>query len=386
MESLAGKSIGDYKLAEAIGAGSTGEVLKAEDDSGSPHALKVLHQALSLPSRVETYWEEVQMVGVLAHRHITVAKSADWSKSGRFYLSMPLLKGMDLAAVLEKNEKLPAIQAVRLAGQACLALEAAHAEGIVHGALKPSNLFLVAGKDAETFSTRVLDFGTCHLLDPESSNEDGSIVGASNPEYLAPEQLTGEAVKASDVYALAALLCRCLTGRAPITGTRDEIIKALDTVDLSLPDELSEGLTKLLIKALPKKPEDRYADASKLREALEQWAATSPEELTAAPLALFTDLPPSPAAAPTPPPKAAAASGVPKKDAEPAKKTPAPKEPEEEATVEKETKATKKTKASKETKDTSAKSPAAAGSPQDDELAARPSKYSLTASFRCDTL
>ncbi len=107
MESLAGTTIGGYALLASVRIGPTGETLRAKDPSGAPVVVKVLHQPLCRFTKVDAYWEEVQQVGKLGHRHIAVPEVGDWSKAGRFYMAGPWLEGVTLQQALAEHGKLP---------------------------------------------------------------------------------------------------------------------------------------------------------------------------------------------------------------------------------------------------------------------------------------
>jgi len=279
VESLAGTTIGGYKLIESIKFGPTGETLAAEDNSGAPCTVKVLHQSLSLYSKVESYWEEIQEVGNLSSPYIAVPIEGDWSKAGRFYMAMPSLDGPNLRQVLDQHKKIPAQQILLLMGQLCQALDAAHREGLVHGALKPDNIHLIFKENPEKFSVRLLNFSTgCLLNGPATLEGEEDVVGVSDPRYLAPEQFAGDTVKSSDIYALGILLCELLSGRTPFSGSFAEIIDQ-HNAKVELPSSIPEKLNRIIRKCLAFDPQDRFAEASELREILDIWASTKPAEL-----------------------------------------------------------------------------------------------------------
>ena len=143
METLVGTSLGGYKLERLIGSGTVGQTYAAIDSAGGHAAVKVLYPSLSLFTKVQAFWDEQTRVAELSHPHVVVATTADWSMSGRFFLAMDLLDGVDLDQALARCGKLPPAQVLLFAGQICLALEAVHQLGLCHGALKPRNIYLV---------------------------------------------------------------------------------------------------------------------------------------------------------------------------------------------------------------------------------------------------
>jgi serine/threonine-protein kinase len=289
VEALIGSTLGSHKLTAPLGTGTTGQCFAAVDGSGAPATVKVLHSALSLFTKVEGYWDELQKVASLSHPHIVAPLSADWSKSGRFYLVSDPLEGVDLHAALAQHGRLPASQVLLFAGQVCLALEAAHAAGHVHGAVKPHNIFLVRrGTEPSGISTRLLDFATGRLVTtatPGTGTPGGP--GVPDPAYLAPEQFKGPATPASDLYALGVILYEALSGRRPFVGSYEQLAK-LHAGEAPLPPaNIPAGLREVVLKALSKDPKDRYPDAGELLAAIEGWAATTPPELDQPGVPLF---------------------------------------------------------------------------------------------------
>lgn len=277
METLAGSTIGEYKLIKALGSGPTGEVYSAEDNRGASCAVKVLHKAMSLYSRVNPFWEQVQAVAGLGHPNIAAAQVGDWHKSGRYYMVMPLLPGRDLAALLDGGAEVAPPQLLVLMTKACQALEAAHAAGLPHGAIKPQNLFLVPAVGDGDFDVRLLDFCTASLLDSEAMLSDepegpGVPVGA----YLAPEQLAGEDKASADIYALGAVMFRCLAGKTLFTGSPVDVAEQQEKGLPELPSDIPAGARPILLKALALKPADRYASPADLRAAVAAWAEAEP--------------------------------------------------------------------------------------------------------------
>ncbi len=207
--------LGSYRLGPVIGRGGMGEVYEAwHVGNGEQAAVKLLpHRELANPRSVERFLREVRAVRGLTSPH--VVRVLEWSSEGAEipYLAMERLHGHDLAHHLRSGGLSPDGLDALLA-QVGAALEEAWAQGIVHRDLKPQNLFL-----ADNAGWKVLDFGVAALSDHAGTLTQGHVVGT--PAYMSPEQAKGERVDhRADVYALAAVAYRWLTGR-PVVAGRD---------------------------------------------------------------------------------------------------------------------------------------------------------------------
>lgn len=270
MGTLVGKTISGFRITSALGAGALGETFVAEVGDGGRCAVKLLHGKLSLMDRVAPFWEAQQRLIQLSHPYVLVPSASKWTSAGRFLMRMPLLEGVDLEGALARTKRLPARQVLRFFGQVCLALEAAHEGGVVHGALAPRNIFIIPGVDGRG-SARVMDFAG-HLLAPASQ-----IAGdADHAPYAAPELVDAPPTPAADVHAIGALLFHAISGtRRPAAEL--ELLEA------------PAGLREVIGRACAKDPAQRYPTVQALREALEAWAGTDPPELVEDPAVLFPE-------------------------------------------------------------------------------------------------
>jgi serine/threonine protein kinase len=183
------------------------------------------------------------------------------------FLAMERLRGQTLGELLRKGGTLPAESLRTLVREIGGVLELARAAGIVHRDLKPHNLFLT-----EAGTWKVLDFGIALLADGSGTLTRGAVLGT--PAYMAPEQAEGKAVDhRADVYALAAVAYRCITGRQPFTAPDTPALlyqviheppPAPSTI---VPASLQ--LDAVMTRALAKWPADRYATAAELVAALD---------------------------------------------------------------------------------------------------------------------
>lgn len=205
--SWTGRQLGSYPVGSLIGRGSMGEVYAAEDTArGRTIALKLLWADISrdegfrkrMHREARTAWRLQDPHVVPIHDYGVI--------DGHLFLDMRLIEGADLAAVLKQSGPLNAGRAVSLVSQAASALDAAHAVGVIHRDIKPTNLIL-SDKDF----VYLVDFGIASAVGDEPLEAPKTIEGTW--KYSAPELFTGNEVGPSiDIYALAAVLYECLTG------------------------------------------------------------------------------------------------------------------------------------------------------------------------------
>ena len=267
-----GARCGSFRLVKRLGRGGMGSVYLGEHVSiGSRVAVKVLHAHLTMyPELVQRFHAEARAVNLIGHENIVSIFDMD-AAPPRPYLIMELLDGAPLSSWV--GTPLAAGAVVSVLSQVCDALEAAHARGIVHRDLKPDNIFVVRRKRGMPF-VKVLDFGIAKLGDAQMPQTHAGII-VGTPEYMAPEQSLGRAVDGrADLYALGVIAYQLLTGRLPFT---DEGMTAqLVAHQLRQPPPLSmvyplvsAALEHVILRALAKKPEDRYPTIEAFRHALQ---------------------------------------------------------------------------------------------------------------------
>ena len=203
-----------YRLDELIGHGGMGVVYRAYDlRLKRTVALKLVAPELALDERFHArFARESELAMSLEHPNVVPIYDAG-DVDGRLYLAMRHVEGTDLRALLRAEGALDPAQALAIAGQVAAALDAAHARGLVHRDVKPSNILLDAGEHVY-----LADFGLTRRFDEQGAQpSDGRSLGT--PAYLAPEQIEGAAVDGrADIYSLGCLLFECLTGEAPFAG------------------------------------------------------------------------------------------------------------------------------------------------------------------------
>lgn len=271
-------SFGRYQLSGLIGEGGMGQVYRAHDTViGRDVALKVLPAHLATePGYRERFRREALTAARLSEPHIIPIHDVG-EVDGRLYLAMPVIDGVDVAGLIERNGPLHPRLAVTLIEQLAAALDAAHAQGLVHRDVKPSNA-LVRGVGSREF-VYLIDFGIAHDATAAGMTGAGSVMGTL--AYMAPERFTtGQADARADIYALACVLYECLTGTQPFPGqSMQQQIAGHLVMDPPRPTAtrpgLPAGFDDVIACGMAKDPARRYRSAHELAVAAEQ-ALTEP--------------------------------------------------------------------------------------------------------------
>jgi eukaryotic-like serine/threonine-protein kinase len=266
-----GQEVGSYRLGTLIGRGGMGEVYEAHSvHDGSEAAVKLLHPAtMTDPRAVVRFVREAELAARLTSPHLVAVLEVGTTTGEIPFLAMERLRGFDLAHHLRRLRRLSLTQTVSLVQQIATGLTVAHTTGVVHRDLKPHNLFL-AEKDG-AFTWKLLDFGVSKLAAGGGTLTAGHVIGT--PGYMPPEQARSEDVdQRADVYALAAIAYRCLTGHPPFTGkdvptTLYDVVFKMPTRP-SLLTELPADVDRVLALGLAKAPGDRLGSANELAAAL----------------------------------------------------------------------------------------------------------------------
>src|SRR6266542_6329689 len=144
---LVGKHFGGYEVVGYIGEGPTGSVYRAEDAVGTRMAVKVMHRELSRKEHAERLWRDLAKLSALDDKHFVRAYDCGFSDDGDFYYLQDELTGVDLEEALDESGALAPRRAVEIVDQVCAAIGRAHGAGVVHGGLKPRNIFLCPTED-----------------------------------------------------------------------------------------------------------------------------------------------------------------------------------------------------------------------------------------------
>jgi len=268
-----GQTVGSFRLGPIIGRGSMGEVYEAARlTTGEAAAVKLLQpSSMGNPAYLMRFLREVEVAATIDVAHVVRVLEVGNASAPMPYLAMERLRGVDLAQLLREQRRLTAEQVIDLVDQAGRGISAAAAAGVVHRDLKPQNLFLAEQPDASPI-WKVLDFGVSKLLGERGTLTQGQVVGT--PVYMAPEQAQGHDVdQRADLYALAAIAYRCITGHLPYRA-RDvptimyQVVYKMPVRPSALCD-VPDDVDSVLLIAMAKRPADRFATALELACALE---------------------------------------------------------------------------------------------------------------------
>jgi len=299
---LAGKAngllVGRYVIMDRLGSGSMGRVYKAHHMMmDRVVALKIIApEIVSNAKVIARFQREMKLVGRLDHPNVIRAFDAD-QINNILYIVMEYAQGQSLAQRLTRGP-IPALEMVDYAAQASLGLAHAHAQGIVHRDVKPSNLLLTTNRQI-----KVLDLGLGVLMEADCSTSfataDGIAVGTV--DYMSPEQACGREVDGrSDLYSLGCATYHLVTGKMPFQGDSplERMAQRIGGQPVPITDVkpgLPPGFVRVLDKLLATKPQDRYQTAAEAAEALQ--ALIRPKSRAPAPPRAAPAVP-----APPPPP------------------------------------------------------------------------------------
>lgn len=278
------RKIGKYEIARKLGSGGMGDVFLAIDpDLGREVAIKVINLPISIstPEAMRTLSDRFRLEARSAAKvaHPNVVTIYEFSEmAGKHLLVMEYIHGRTLKELIEGGKALPPVQAARLAIDVLDGLAAIHKAGMIHRDVKPMNLMLTSqGR------VKILDFGLVKdTLQPSDLTQVGIVAGS--PSYMAPEQtglVTGKVDARSDLYALGVVLFQLLTGHLPFSG--NNLIETLrQHCQVPVPPVATPWgpapfeMVEIVRKAMSKKPDERFASAEEMREALLRFTESKP--------------------------------------------------------------------------------------------------------------
>ncbi|MQA59959.1 MAG: tetratricopeptide repeat protein [Actinophytocola sp.] len=263
------EQFGPYRLDKLIGHGGMGEVYRAFDTvKQRPVAVKRLRRQLSVDTEFQIrFRKESELTARLREPHVVPIH--DFGEiDGQLFIDMRLIEGEDLGTVLSRAGVMPPERAVRILSQVAGALDAAHAEGLVHRDVKPSNVLL-----AHYDFAYLVDFGIARIVTGNAATSvtaTGATVGTA--DYMAPERFHGRSGDArADVYSLACLFYETLTGKKPypVDGL-PAMIHAHLNLDIPRPSQhpgVPVSLDAVIARGMAKEPDRRFGSAGELADA-----------------------------------------------------------------------------------------------------------------------
>ncbi|OLC06415.1 MAG: hypothetical protein AUH42_05760 [Gemmatimonadetes bacterium 13_1_40CM_70_11] len=272
---LVGQVIADrYHVVKKLGEGGMGQVYLAEHvKMGRRSAIKVMNPSLTHDAdAVARFNREAANASRITHPNVCAVYDFGETPDGLIYLAMEFVEGEPLTDLLGRDGALSLARATRIFQQVADALHAAHDLGIVHRDLKPDNIMLTKGRDGADV-VKVVDFGIAKAVGGEDAGQKvtktGMVVGT--PEFMSPEQLSGDKLDGrSDLYSLALVFFRMLTGKLPFEATtvQETMVKRLTDEPMKLAVVRSDlafppGLQEVMDAALTRSPVDRYQSAAK---------------------------------------------------------------------------------------------------------------------------
>jgi eukaryotic-like serine/threonine-protein kinase len=271
---------GKYKLERLLGEGGMGVVYAARHTgTGRRVAIKCVSANANSLTANARFLREAQAAGRIDHPNVVQVFDVGEDERGRFIV-MEFLQGQSLAE-LWHDRRLPAHDVIDLVIPALRGVHAAHRRGVVHRDLKPDNIFACRSDAGIPVHVKVLDFGVSKLMLDEEEGEDltrtGVLIGT--PQYMSPERVRGrgDTDLRTDIYAVGVILYEGLTGKRPfedeevtnlVVRIAKETARPLRELDASIPAALEE----VVLKAMARDPDKRFADAQELAVALEPFA------------------------------------------------------------------------------------------------------------------
>ncbi|HKP72995.1 MAG TPA: protein kinase [Pyrinomonadaceae bacterium] len=290
-DTLVGQTLaGKYRIEERISEGGMGTVYRATHVlMEKTVAIKVLNPSLAADDKiVARFTREAKAASRISNPHALTVTDFGESENGIVFLVMEYLRGQTLKQVIRTEGPMPLARVVEITKQVCGALDAAHAEGVVHRDLKSDNIMLEEVAGGSDWA-KVLDFGIAKIQEPVGQDPEltapNLIIGT--PQYMSPEQCSqaSEIDARSDIYSLGVILYEMFVGHVPFTGESATTImlKHLQEAAPSVLEErkdLPAEVGQVVARALSKLPEERQQSAGELAESLARAATGAVGALT----------------------------------------------------------------------------------------------------------
>ncbi len=286
-DSLLGQTLaGKYRIDERLSEGGMGTVYKGTHVlMDKTVAVKVLRPSLAADEKiVARFSREARAASKISHPHALSVTDFGEDKNGTVFLVMEYVDGRTLKDIIRQEGPMPLARVVEIIKQVGSALDAAHAQGVVHRDLKSDNIMLLNTMNADY--AQVLDFGIAKIKEREGEYDPGLtapdlVIGT--PQYMSPEQCSqAPGIDArSDIYSLGVIIYEMLVGHVPFTGASptEIMLKQMQHLAPSILNERSDvppAVAQVVARALEKLPHDRYASASELIDDLTIAAGMEP--------------------------------------------------------------------------------------------------------------
>lgn len=290
-----------YVGVKVIGRGGMGEAWKAQHRTlGHFVVAKFMHDRLAANEQaVERMRLEAQALAQIVHPNVVRVLDYGITAAGAPYYAMELLDGQPLNKEAFKRVAMPWREAADITLQSLAGLAAAHECGVIHRDIKPGNIFYCAPDNGRRV-VKVLDFGIAKVVDEEASRakpiahptKTGTVLGT--PKYMAPEQIGGKVDERTDLYAIGMIFYELLAGRGPFDDAVNvnqlvmkQMVQVPDPPSDYSPEDIPNALDAVVLKALEKRPEDRFSSAAEFAESiaslLRHSPVSSPEVAAASP-------------------------------------------------------------------------------------------------------
>ncbi len=260
---------GRYDVEREIGRGGNARIFLARDHAGRSVALKILHPELLVSVAADRFLREIRLASQLDHPHIARLLDSG-EQEWLVYYVMSYAEGATLREYLDKSNRLPVAETLRIAGDLLDALDHAHGRGIIHRDVKPANVVI------SSVGAVLLDFGIARAVAASGTDQltrSGIAVGTST--YMSPEQITAltDIDYRCDLYSLGCMLYECLAGEPPFVHRNEAVVLQLHLTQPApdvrkLRSDTPADLAAGIAKALAKSPNDRWSSAAAMREAL----------------------------------------------------------------------------------------------------------------------
>jgi tRNA A-37 threonylcarbamoyl transferase component Bud32/tetratricopeptide (TPR) repeat protein len=267
-----------YRIDRELGQGGMATVYLAHDVKHDRRvAVKVLRPELAASLGPDRFLREIKIAAQLQHPHILPLLDSGGA-DGFLYYVMPYIEGESLRDRLTRKGELPVAEAIRLLRDVADALSYAHGRGVVHRDIKPDNVML-SGRHA-----LVMDFGVAKAVSEATGRQTLTTIGVAlgTPAYMAPEQAAADpnVDHRADIYAVGAMGYELLTGRPPFVGMTPQQVLAAHVTEAPKPvtdhrAACPPGLAELIMRALAKRPADRWQSADEMVERLESLSTPS---------------------------------------------------------------------------------------------------------------